>query len=117
MFTLSRRLRLITAVGAAGAALATSAVASAATPVHPGTGSPVVVAPPKAVALDPGKVGSAGQPGWTTAKCEQMAAGLNKAANDLQTAVNQGDLTGAQLNATLVDSYSELIGDHCLVVD
>ena len=108
----------VIALGAAGAVLASSAVASAAMVVRPGSvGTRLSVAQPTVTYLDPGKVGGAGQPGYDTAKCEQMANNLNDATNKLQNDNAKGDLAGVQIDTVLVESWVSQIGDHCLVVD
>ena len=115
---LSSKIRTtIIALSAVGAVLASSTVASAATVVRrPGSvATPVLSAPPKAMALDPGKVGGAGQPGFDTARCEQIARNLNDATNKLQSDSAKGNLSGAQMDALLAENWASQIGDHCLV--
>jgi hypothetical protein len=115
----SPKIRItVSALSAAATIFASSAVASAAIVVRPGS---VGVRPPIAQTtvtyLDPGKVGGAGQPGYDNAKCEQMANNLNNATNKLQTDNAKGDLAGVQIDTVLVESWATQISDHCLVID
>ena len=116
---LSSKIRSnIIAFSAAGAVLASSGVASAATIVrYSGSVGTPVLRPPTVSYLDPGKVGGVGQPGYDTAKCEQMAGNLNDATNKLQSDNSKGDLAGVQIDTVLVETWTSQISDHCLVVD
>jgi hypothetical protein len=117
MFSTKIRSTII-ALCAVGAVLASSGVASAAMLVRSGSvATRPVLLQPTVTYLDPGKVGGAGQPGYDTAKCEQMANNLNDATNKLQTDSSKGDLAGVQIDAILVESWASQINDHCLVID
>ena len=108
----------IIALSAASAVLASSAVASAAMLVGSGSvGTRPALVQPTVTYLDPGKVGGAGQPGYDTATCEQMANNLNDATNKLQTDNAKGYLAGVQIDTILVQNWASQINDHCLVID
>jgi hypothetical protein len=122
MFTITNKIRTIIALGAVGAAVASSGVASAAIPVHrPGTGTVTrVVAPPTIVAdeaIDPNKVGSAGIAGYDDAACEQLANESNAAMKGANAAAGDGDTaTANDLYGIAQDKDAEL-EDNCLVID
>lgn len=117
MFSTKIRTTVI-ALSAAGAVLASSAAAPAAMLVGSrGVGTRPALVQPTVTYLDPGKVGGAGQPGYDTATCEQMANNLNDATNKLQSDNAKGDLAGVQIDTILVQNWSSQISDHCLVID
>jgi hypothetical protein len=115
---LTNKIRTAIVVSAVGAALASSGMASAAIVVQkPGTGTPVVASQPPIVAkpIDPGKVGSAGIPGYTNEVCQSLA-GLA----DNYAGIAEG-LAAAGGNATAAEqasnAYSNKVEDNCLVQD
>ncbi len=120
MFTITNKLCTIVTVGAVGAALASSGVASAASVVHrPGTGTPVVASQPTTVAqyINPNNVGSAGIAGYDDAHCQSLVNSHNADENDAVKAAAAGD-------ALLAQGYAELAGDlqtdlesNCFVID
>ena len=112
------RSRIGTGVLAVVFALLVSAGASAAMVVRSGSvGARAALSQPVVMALEPGKVGGAGQPGYDTAKCEQMANNLNDATNKLQSDNSKGNLAGVQVDTILVENWANQISDHCLVID
>jgi hypothetical protein len=118
MFTITNKLRAIVAISAVGAAVASSGVASAATVVHlPGTGATTVAAAPAVVYLDSNKVGSAGQPGWDDAACQQTA----QAANDWKGVGDQrganGDLVAQARAYQIASDLNTEVEEHCIVQD
>ena len=120
MFTITNKLRTIVAIGAAGAALAGSGVASAATVVHsPGTGTAVVASQPTIVAqyIDPNKVSSAGIPGYDNAMCESLANDHNKAESAGIQAVKDGDAAAAQANIDNANGIQSELEENCPVID
>ena len=120
MFTTTSRLRAVLAVGVAGATLATASMASAATVTHrPGTQATVTVSRPASTdeVVDPNKVGSAGNPGYSTETCEALAKDINNLDSEGVKNVTSGDvgLGIAQLNVES-DEYEELTS-NCFVMD
>lgn len=121
MLNVNIKLRTVIALGLAGAALAGSGVASAATVrgLPQATHAPVAVvtAPARSLNIDPGKVGSAGIPGYDDAECQSLADNYNaeqQIANDDQDA---GNAQGAG-EANDAASYTKgLIDDNCIVID
>jgi hypothetical protein len=120
MFTITNKLRTFVVISAVGASLASAGAASAALPVHqPGTALSVVARQPAAIAetIDPGKVGSAGVPGYDNQACEALA-------NEFNGSITLGDQRAAEGNydAALVafqeasDAKQEL-QDNCMVMD
>jgi hypothetical protein len=99
MFTITNKLRTVIAVGAVGAALASTGVASAAT-VNPG--------------LDPGKVGGAVA---SDKECQDLVKGLNTLANSMNNALASGKLYETANLGHEVDEVAQTILDNCLVVD
>jgi hypothetical protein len=124
MFTVTNRIRTIIALGAVGAAAASSGVASAAISVHgPGTGTGNVaklVAPPRVVpdeVVDPNKVGSAGIAGYDNAACEQLANETNAAEKGANSAAGDGDMTTANTLYGVAQDKDAELEDNCLVID
>jgi hypothetical protein len=83
----------------------------------PGTGTTIVEGGPIVADIDPGKVGSAGQPGWDDAACQSVA----QSANDWGAVGDQrgsnGDLQG-QASAYLISTLlGNEVSDHCIVQD
>jgi hypothetical protein len=121
MFTVTNKLRTIVAIGAVGAALASSGVGSAATFVRPlGIGRTVVaVQPTTTVAqyIDPHNVGSAGIPGYDNAKCQSLAKAHNADENSAVQSAKNGDAVAAQGFALLAGDLQTDLQDNCLVID
>jgi hypothetical protein len=120
MFTITNRLRMLVAVGAVGAALASSGVASAAINVRsPGTVAPTRVAPPTAVTqtIDPDNVGSAGIAGYDDQKCEDLANQHNNQEWAGFDALRVGDMNGYVSALNAADDTADELSDNCLVID
>jgi len=124
MFTIPTKLRVVIALGATGAALAGSSVASAMTiqGVHTTRPAPVVVKAAPAVAndpayIDPGKVGSAGIDGYDNAACESLANDYNTATSDGDQDVASGDNDGASTNYNIAHNILNQLNSNCLVID
>jgi hypothetical protein len=126
MFTITTRIRVLVALGAAGATLGCAAVASA-VPIatKPGattsvTLKPIVVSQPVTPYAHVGPVsgaGSAGVPGYDDATCESLA-------QDNNTAVSYGDQAAASGDSEAEVSYYQQaahiyqqLSDNCLVID
>jgi hypothetical protein len=121
MLTPTNKLRMLVALGAVGAALASSGVASAATNVRsPGTVTPTrVVAPPTVVAqtIDPDNVGSAGIAGYDDQKCEDLANRHNDLEWSGYQSLRAGDTKGYNDALDAADDLEDEISDNCIVVD
>lgn len=123
MFTITHKLHTIVALGAVGAALAGSGVASAATVVHkPGTGMTVLASQPTTVAqdIDPSKVGAGGSGQSTDEQCEALANEINSLNNDAQSNLSGNDLSGFDLavaESALASEETQRLNDNCLVID
>jgi hypothetical protein len=126
MFTVTTRIRVLVAVGAAGATLRCAAVASA-VPVatQPGaitsvTLKPIVVSQPVTPYADVGPVsgaGSAGVPGYDDATCESLAQDNNTAVSYGDQAQQAGDTdTAGSYYHQAAHIYQQLL-DNCLVID
>jgi hypothetical protein len=120
VFTITSKIRIIVAISAVGAAVASSGVASAASVVHrPGTGTPVVASQPTTVAqyINPNNVGSAGIGGYDNPACEHLANQANAAEDGADQAAHNGDsATANTLYDLAAEKYAEL-EDNCLVID
>ena len=120
MFTITNKLRMLVAVGAVGAAFASSGVASAAMNVRsPGTVAPTRVAPPTAVAqeIDPDNVGSAGINGYDDQKCEDLANQHNDLEFQAYQSALHSDMKAWAASMDKADAKADEISDNCLVVD
>jgi hypothetical protein len=117
MFTITNKLRTIVAIGAVGAALASSGVASAATVVHqPGTATATAVVAPSVAYLDPSKFGSA-NPAYSDQRCEDLANlvnQLNSAADAAATAGQYGMARNLGSNAAATEST---LNSNCFEMD
>jgi hypothetical protein len=98
MLTITNKLRTIVALGAIGAALAGSGVASA----QP---------------INPQEVGSAGVAGYDDAMCESLANDHNKAESAGIQAVKDGDASAAQANIDNANGIQSDLEENCLVID
>jgi hypothetical protein len=96
MFTITNKLRTVVALGAVGAALASSGVASAATAVHT-TGSTLAPVSTKVtVALSTTEGHSTGDPGSATeGTCQALGAEAAGYENQGTNLAKAGDLEGA----------------------
>jgi hypothetical protein len=132
MFTLTQKLRTIVAISAVGAALASSAVASAAISVHqPGAGTRVVTSRLTTVGqiIDPNKVGSAGIPGYDDQACEDLANDANLMESNSQSAASQAqqapagsseqqlDQYNVQADSNLASEIEQELSENCFVID
>ena len=80
----------------------------------PGTVTTIVADPPVFTYLDPGKVGSSGQPGWDDAACQSVA----QSANDWKAVGDQRDDLQSSARAYLIASLLEgEVYDNCIVQD
>lgn len=125
MFTISNKLRTIVALGAVGAALAGSGVASAATIARvPGsTGAPVVATAPTTITqdVDPSKVaGSPGVPGSTDEDCVGLANDINTLTGAGYANILSGDSAMSALGEAELNQAGEetqQLNDNCIVID
>ncbi len=120
MFTITNKRRTLIAIGAAGAALAGTGVASAATVVHePGTGTPIVTSQPTSVArvVDPNKVFGAGNPAWPTSRCEALATLINKDDSLGNSESAHGDHAAAAQTFAEEAQDQETLDNNCGVMD
>lgn len=121
MFSTKIRSTII-ALSAVGAVLASSAVASAAIPVHQlSTVATTVVAPPTVSyhylsPLDPHKVGAGGN-GGSNGWCEDMAGFYNKDLESADNAETAGDQETFAAFSGRAEEDLKAIEDHCLIVD
>jgi hypothetical protein len=97
MFTITNKLRTIVALGAVGAALAGSGVASAA---------PL-----------PQNVDSAGIPGYSRARCEALATLSDSLETASVAAVGGGDPNSAAALAQQQTNTENELENNCIVID
>jgi hypothetical protein len=120
MFTITNRLRMLVAVGAVGAALASSGVASAASVFQKfGIVTPVVASQSTTVAkpIDPDTVGSAGIAGYDDEMCESLANQHNDYESDGLARLRAGDAQGFNAYMDAADQAEDELDDHCMVID
>jgi hypothetical protein len=121
MFTITNRLRMLVAVGAVGAALASSGVPSAASAFHnPGTATPVVASQTTTVVakyIDPDNVGSAGILGYDDQRCEDLANQHNDLENAGYDAVRAGNAAGFKASMDAADQVEDQLDGNCMVID
>jgi hypothetical protein len=116
----TNRLRTIIALGAAGAALTGSSVASAATVVqNPGPATPVVASSATALAqvIDPNKVFGGVNSGWSTARCEDLANLINSDDALATRAESSGNFAEAANYANDQANRQEQLDNNCGVID
>jgi hypothetical protein len=120
MFTVTRGLRTIVSVGAVGATLASSGVASAARAIHqPGAATAVVASQPTTVAqyIDPSKTFSAGIAGYSDAKCEQLAQLHNSLAARARAQAGAGNMSAAGEAYHAAEQAADELGSNCGIMD
>lgn len=135
MFTITTQIRGLIAIGAIGAALASSGaaagrsvhhhpgtgkpvavrtIAASRTTSHVGTGGPVIVGTkPTTSALD---AGSAGIDGYDDATCGGLAKDYNRAVNAMEAGILAGDDAAAATYGNLANRIMGQMSDNCLVV-
>jgi hypothetical protein len=117
---ITSRLRTIVAVGAVGAGLVSSGVASAASVIPPpGTGTTVVASQPTTVAryIDPVKTFSAGIAGYSDGKCEQLAGLHNSLEGRGRSQAAMGNSADAQASFEAAGEAAHDLQDNCVVID
>jgi hypothetical protein len=118
MLTITNKIRTIVTLSALGTVLASSAVASAAVPIHQlGTVMTRVAAPPTVVAQDPNKVGSVGNPGYDDQKCEDLANAYNDFMHLASKAYTEGDKIAGQEFADSAEKAGHELSDNCFIMD
>ena len=126
MFTINSRIRTLVAIGAVGATVGCTAVASAA-PIatKPGaitsvTLKPIIVSQPVTPYMHVGPVsgaGSAGVSGYDDAKCESLAEDNNTAVSYGDQAQQAGDNDAAANFYHQAANIYQQLSDNCLVID
>lgn len=123
MFTITNRIRILIALGAVGAAVGCTAVASAATiAVKPVTVAPIVTVhhPVATAASHVGPVqgaGSAGIAGYDDATCASLAQDNNTAVSYGDQAAQTGDTEAEISYYNQAANIYQQLSNNCLVID
>jgi hypothetical protein len=113
---LSTKIRTaIISISAVAAVAASGGQASALIAVRPVT-TPAPIAHPT-IAAKTKEVGSAGQPGWDNAKCEQHQIVAEQDEREAAAASEKGETKKAETKTALAKSAWTTIGISCLIVD
>jgi hypothetical protein len=126
MFTITGKLRTVVAVSAAGAALASTGVASAATPLRSPLSTHRPVATTTSVAQE---AGSAGVPGYDDERCQELLGEslhyedkfqedlLKAQQTPMGTPEHQQAVDAAHYDTETAYQDKQELSDNCLVVD
>jgi hypothetical protein len=118
MFIITSRIRMLIALGAVGATVGSTAVASAAPVGHvPVTVRPVVVAHHMTHASPVQGAGSAGIAGYDDATCASLAQDNNTAVAAGDQAQQAGDTEAAITDYNLANNIYNQLSDNCMVID
>lgn len=115
MFTVTNKLRTVIALGAVGAALGGTGVASAAIVSHP-LGSVRITVKQQSVVEDIKDAGSAGVPGYDDDKCESLLGDYNTAVSYGDDANVNGDQQEASTYYNLAGQIYTQLSNNCLLV-